>query len=113
VTEILEHATIEVLCIVDCDLIWNSITTDDVLPEIFLYSCQGHVGDGLLFDPLGEVFHRYNGKSVISLCGCEFANDIDAPTAAMAKMGRSATKARQETSIGERIFGKLCRLTLV
>jgi hypothetical protein len=35
VTEILEHAAIEVLNVVDCDLLWNSVTADDVLPEIF------------------------------------------------------------------------------
>jgi hypothetical protein len=79
VIEIFEHATIEVLSVVNCDLLQNSITTDDVLPEIFLYSCRGHIGDGPHFDPLGEVFHCYNDESVIFLYGCEFANDIDAP----------------------------------
>jgi hypothetical protein len=52
---------------------------DDVLLEKILYSCRGHIGDSLRFNPLGEVFHRYNDKGVISLCGCEFANNIDAP----------------------------------
>jgi hypothetical protein len=79
VTEILEHATIKILSIVDCDLLRNSVTTDDGLPEFFLYSYRGHIGDQLHFDPLGEVFHCYNNESVISLCRCEFANDIDAP----------------------------------
>jgi hypothetical protein len=78
VTEILEHAAIEVLSVVDCDLLQNSITVDDILPEEFLYSCQGHIGGGVRFDPLGEVFHRYNGESVISLCESEFSNDINA-----------------------------------
>jgi hypothetical protein len=57
----------------------NSVTADNVLPEIFLYSCRGHIGDELRFDPLGEVFQCYYDKSVISLCGCEFADNIDAP----------------------------------
>jgi hypothetical protein len=78
ITEILEHAAIKIFSIVDCNLLRNSVTTDDVLPEIFLYSCWGYIGDGLRFNPLGEIFHRYNGEGVISLCGCEFVNDIDA-----------------------------------
>jgi hypothetical protein len=35
VAEILEHATIKILGIVDCDLLWNSVVTDDILPEEF------------------------------------------------------------------------------
>jgi hypothetical protein len=34
-TEILEHDTIKILGIVNGDLLRNSITTDDVLPEKF------------------------------------------------------------------------------
>jgi hypothetical protein len=79
VTEILEHAAIKVLSVVDCDLLQNSKMADNVLPEIFLYSCRGHVADRLHFDPLGEIFHHYYGKSVISMCGCKFADDIGAP----------------------------------
>jgi hypothetical protein len=36
VVEILEHATIEILGIVDYDLLWNSIAIDDILPDDFL-----------------------------------------------------------------------------
>jgi hypothetical protein len=68
VIEILEDATVEILGVIDHDLLWNSLMTDDVLPEIFLYSCRGYIGDRLRFNPLSELFHRYNGKSVISLC---------------------------------------------
>jgi hypothetical protein len=35
VTEILKHAAIEVLSIVDCDLLQNSVTADDVLQKKF------------------------------------------------------------------------------
>jgi hypothetical protein len=79
VIEILEHAAIEVHGIIDCDLLRNSIMAYDVLLEFFLYSCRGHVGDGLRFNLLGEVFHCYNGECVFSMCWCEFANDIDVP----------------------------------
>jgi hypothetical protein len=78
-TEILEHAAIKILSVVDCDLLQNSVMADDVLPEKFLYSCQEHICDGLRFNPLGKVFHRYNGEGVVSLCRCEFADDIDVP----------------------------------
>jgi hypothetical protein len=79
VTEILEHATVKVLGVVNYDLLRNCIAAHKVLPQIFLYSCQGHVGDRLCLDPLGEMFHRYYGESVISLCWCEFADNIYAP----------------------------------
>jgi hypothetical protein len=65
-----------VLHVVDCDLLRNSVMVDDVLPEKFLYSCRGHICDGLHFNPLGKVFHRYNDEGVVSLCRCEFADDI-------------------------------------
>jgi hypothetical protein len=78
VTEILKHANVKVLGVVDCDLLWNSRVADNVLPEKFLYSCRGHVGDRFCLDPLGEIFHRYYGESVISLYRCEFADNIDA-----------------------------------
>jgi hypothetical protein len=35
VVEILEHAAIEILGVVDCDLLWNSVTADDVLLDFF------------------------------------------------------------------------------
>jgi hypothetical protein len=53
---------------VNGDLLWNSITTDDILPKEFLDSSRGYVGDGLRFDPFGEVLHCDNGKGVVSLC---------------------------------------------
>jgi hypothetical protein len=78
VVEILVHATIEILGVVDCDLLWNFVATDGILPEEFLDGCGGYIGDGLRFNPLGEVFYHHDSKSVVSLCWCEFANDIDA-----------------------------------
>jgi hypothetical protein len=44
--EILEHDTIEILGVVDCDLLWNSIVTNDVLPKEFLDGCGGYIGNG-------------------------------------------------------------------
>jgi hypothetical protein len=79
VAEILEHGTIKVFSVVDCDLLWNSIATDDVLPEEFLDGHRGNIGDGLCLDPLGEILHCHDGERVFSFCWSEIANDIDAP----------------------------------
>jgi hypothetical protein len=79
VTEILEHATVKVLGVVDCDLLRKSIAANNVLPEKFMYGCRGHIGDRIHLDPLGEIFYRYYVESVIFLCWCEFADNIDAP----------------------------------
>jgi hypothetical protein len=76
--EILEHSTIEILGIVDGDLLRNSVTTDDVLPEKILDGGGGYVGYRLRFNPFGDVFHRDNDKSAISLCWYKFAHGIDA-----------------------------------
>jgi hypothetical protein len=42
-TEILEHGTIKILGVVDGDLLRNSTTTDDALPEKFLDGGRGYV----------------------------------------------------------------------
>jgi hypothetical protein len=68
VTEIIEHGTIKILDVVDGDLLWNSIATDDVLPEEFLDGGGGYVGYRLRFYPFGEVFHYDDDESVVSLC---------------------------------------------
>jgi hypothetical protein len=68
VAKILEHDTVKILGVVDCDLLWDSISTDDVLPKEFLDGCGGYVGNGLRFNPLCELLHCYNCESVISLC---------------------------------------------
>jgi hypothetical protein len=58
----------KILSIVGCDLLWNSIATDDVLPEEFLNGHRGYVGDRLHLNPLGEVFYCHDGERVVSLC---------------------------------------------
>jgi hypothetical protein len=87
VTEILEHATIKVLSVVNCYLLWNSIAANDVLPQEFLNGYEGYVGDGLRLDPLGEVLYCLDPldevlycEGIVSLCWCEFANDVDTPS---------------------------------
>jgi hypothetical protein len=77
--EILEHGTIKILGIVDRDLLWNFIATDDALPEEFLDSGRGYVGNRLRFNTFGEVLHCDYSESVVFLCWCKFTNDVDAP----------------------------------
>ncbi len=67
-TKILEHGTIEILGIVDGDLLRNSVTTVDVLPEKFQNGGGGYVCYWFRFDPFGEVLDCDNGEGVVSLC---------------------------------------------
>jgi hypothetical protein len=77
--EIIEHGTVKILGIVDGDLLRNSVTTDDVLPEKFLDSGGGYVGYWFRFYLFCEVLNSDDGEGVISLCWCKFSHDIDAP----------------------------------
>jgi hypothetical protein len=79
VTEIFEHGTINVLGVVDGNLLRNSVTTDNVLPEKFLDSGRGYIGYRSHFHPFGEVLHCDDGEGILSLCWCEFTHDVDAP----------------------------------
>jgi hypothetical protein len=79
VIEILEHYTIKVLGVIDCNLLRNPVTADDVLLEKFLDGCVAYISHGLRFNPLGKVLNRDDGEGVIASCRCEFADDIDAP----------------------------------
>jgi hypothetical protein len=99
VIEILEHGTIEILGIIDGDLLWNSIVTDDVLLEEFLDGGGGYVGYTLCFNPFGEVFHCDNGESVVSLCWCKFANDVDAPPLQGSRWGNHIQRFRGSLAI--------------
>jgi hypothetical protein len=65
--EIPEHGTVKILGVVNHDLLWNSIATNDVLPEEFFDGGGGYVGNGVCFNPFGEVLHCDYGKSVVSL----------------------------------------------
>jgi hypothetical protein len=78
-TEIFEHGTIKIIGIPNGDLLRNSVTTDDVLPEKFLDGGGGYVCYCLHFNPFGEVLDCDNSEGVVSLCWCKFSHDIDAP----------------------------------
>jgi hypothetical protein len=106
--EIIEHGTVKILGIVDCDLLWNSIATVDVLPKEFLNGGGGYVGNKLHFNTFGEVLHYDYSESVVSLCWCKFTNNIDAPS--LPRMGRSTAKAAREPWSDGRISDMLRRL---
>jgi hypothetical protein len=78
--EIPEHGTVKILGVVDHDLLWDSIVTNDVLPEEFFDGSRDYVGNGLRFNPFGEVLHCDYGKIVVSLYWCKFTHDVDAPS---------------------------------
>jgi hypothetical protein len=78
--EILEHGTVKIVGVVNRDLLWNSISTDDVLPKEFLNGGGGYVGDKLRFNQFGEVLHYDYSESVVSLCWCKFTDNGDAPS---------------------------------
>jgi hypothetical protein len=77
--KILEHGTIKVLCIVNGDLLGNSIVTDDVLPKEFLDGGRGCVRYRLRFNPFSEVLDYDNDKGVVPLCLCKLTHDVYAP----------------------------------
>jgi hypothetical protein len=77
VIEILQHVTVKILGVVNCDLLWDSIAIDNVLPENFFDCHGGCIGDRLWLNPFCEVFHCHNAKGVIALW-VEFADNVDA-----------------------------------
>jgi hypothetical protein len=66
-TKILEHCTVEVLCVVDYDVSGDAVMADDVLPKEFSDFCRGYIGERLCFDPLHEIFDRHYGEGVVAL----------------------------------------------
>jgi hypothetical protein len=79
VTKIFEHCTIEIIDVIDRDLLRDSMTKDDFLPEKIMDGGRGYIGYGLRFNPFGEVLYYDNGEGVIPMCWCVFAHNIDAP----------------------------------
>jgi hypothetical protein len=77
--ESLAHGIIKILGNANRDLLLNSIVTDGALPEEFLDSGGGYVGNRLCFNPFGEVLHYDYSESVVTLCWCMFTKDVDAP----------------------------------
>jgi hypothetical protein len=99
--KILEHSTIKILGVVDHDLLWNSVATDDVLPEEFLNGGRCYVGNRLCFNPLCEVLHRDYSESILSLCWCKFTNDVDAPSLQGPRCGDQLRLCRSFGAMGE------------
>jgi hypothetical protein len=77
--EILEHVTIKVLGIVDRDLLWDAIMTDNVFPKEVFDSSGVYVGDGLHLNSFHKILDYPNGEGVIALCWGELDNYVDAP----------------------------------
>jgi hypothetical protein len=77
--EILEHVTVDVLGIINCDLLWDAIMTDNVLLEEFFDSSRGYVGDRLRLNPFHEILNYHNGEGIIAMRWGELADCVNAP----------------------------------
>jgi hypothetical protein len=78
--KILEHWTVKVLYVVNCNVSGDTIVADDILPKEFFGCCRAYIGERLHLYPLCEVFNCHNDKCVIALCWGLLANDINAPS---------------------------------
>jgi hypothetical protein len=65
--EILEHVIVFFLGIFNGYMLWDTIATDDVLPEKILDGCRACVCDGLRLNPFFEVPNFYNSEGIIAL----------------------------------------------
>jgi hypothetical protein len=66
-TEILEHAIVELLCIVNGDFSWDTEAVDDVLQENFLDGCGAYVCDRHHLNPVSEILNCDNSEGVVAL----------------------------------------------
>jgi hypothetical protein len=69
-TEILEHCTIKVLCVIDRNVVGNAIVTDDILLEELFDCCRAYICDRLRLNPLCEVLDCHHDERVIALHWC-------------------------------------------
>jgi hypothetical protein len=65
-TKILEHCTVKILGIVNCDMSGNTIETNDILPKELFDDCGAYVCDRFCLNPLREVLDCHNGEGTIS-----------------------------------------------
>jgi hypothetical protein len=66
--KILEHRVVKILGIIDCDMLWDTVTIDDVWTEEFFYGCEAYISHWLRLDPFHEVLDGHDGEGVIALC---------------------------------------------
>jgi hypothetical protein len=50
--EILEHCIIKILCVINYEVLRDTIAADDILPDEFFDGCRDYVCDGLCLNPL-------------------------------------------------------------
>jgi hypothetical protein len=65
--EILEHCTIEILGVIDCDVSRDAIVADDILSEEFFDCCIAYVCDGLHLNPFYEVLNCHDSEGIVVL----------------------------------------------
>jgi hypothetical protein len=67
-TEILEHCTIKVFCIINYHLSRNTISANNVLLEKPFGGGGAYVRDRIRLNPLCELFNCHDSEGVIALC---------------------------------------------
>jgi hypothetical protein len=85
--EILEHCTVKILGIIECDVLGNLVATDDILRKELFEGCRAYVCDGSPLNPFFEVFDYHNSEGVIARCWVTFAVYVSAPS--LMRPGRS------------------------
>jgi hypothetical protein len=65
--KILEHIIVELLGVVHCDVLGDTVAADDTLSEEFLDGCGAYVCNGLCLDPFCEILHCYYGEGIVAL----------------------------------------------
>jgi hypothetical protein len=78
--KILEQYAVEILGIINCDVLGNTITTDDILLEELFDSCGAYVCDRFCLNPLHEVLDCHDSEGVIVLCWGKLADYVNAPS---------------------------------
>jgi hypothetical protein len=65
--KIIEHFTVKVPCIVDCDVSRDTVAVDNILLEEFSNCCRAYIVERLCLYPLCDVFDCHDGEGVIAL----------------------------------------------
>jgi hypothetical protein len=66
--EILEHWTVKIFGIVNCDVSRDAIARDDILPKEVFDGCRAYVCNRFPFNPLCEIFDGHHREGVVALC---------------------------------------------
>ena len=75
-----KSGAIKLLAIVHREFLWDAEAAHNVLPKKLLQGSGCDVSEGLCFDPLREILHRYSCVLVIPRGRGKGAKNVDAPS---------------------------------